>query len=210
MYRFGELTIIVLGEFFIKLATSSAGRELELFNFYLGLGLLGISVSLWWLYFDHLEHATLKATGSSIGLWIYSHYPFLVAITAYGVVGNKIFGVTSAEPLADEKRLLFTFALASALLAYGAIEYASKEKVEPGARGPQPWLRFGSAAALLALGIWGASLSVTLLVTAVVSILLLNVGLDIYARLRQPAPETAPGTHAAALSANPTPQTSPD
>jgi low temperature requirement protein LtrA len=204
MRRFGELTIIVLGEFFIKLATSSAGRELELFNLYLGLGLLGISVSLWWLYFDHLEHATLKAAGSSIGLWLYSHYPFLVAITAYGVVGTKIFSVTSAEPIADEKRLLFTIALAIALLAYGAIEYASKEKAGPAARQPQPWLRFGSAAALLALGIWGASLSVTLLVTAVVSILLLNVGLDIYARLRQPAPETALGTHSAAHLGNET------
>ena len=191
MHRFGELTIIVLGEFFIKLATSSAGRELKAFNLYLGFCLLGVSVSLWWLYFDHLEHADLKTTGSRIGLWLYSHYPFLAAITAYGVVGTKIFGVTSTEPLADEKRLLFTFALALALLAYGAIEYASKEKDEPGARGPQPWIRFGSAAALLALGIGAGSLSVTLLVTGVVLILLSNLGLDIYTRLQRPAPKLA-------------------
>ena len=47
LYRFGELTIIVLGEFFIKLVTSSAGRELSATNYLIGAGLLGISVSLW-------------------------------------------------------------------------------------------------------------------------------------------------------------------
>jgi low temperature requirement protein LtrA len=50
LYRFGELTIIVLGEFFIKLVTSSSGRELNPVNYAIGASLLGISVSFWWLY----------------------------------------------------------------------------------------------------------------------------------------------------------------
>ena len=64
LHRFGELTIIVLGEFFIKLVTSSAGRELAPVNYFIGAGLLSISVSLWWLYFDHLEHANLAQAGT--------------------------------------------------------------------------------------------------------------------------------------------------
>jgi low temperature requirement protein LtrA len=59
LHRFGELTIIVLGEFFIKLITSSSGLELQSFNFYMGICLLLISVSLWWLYFDHTDHVHL-------------------------------------------------------------------------------------------------------------------------------------------------------
>ena len=189
MNRFGELTIIVLGEFFIKLVTSSAGRELTTTNYLIGTGLLGISVSLWWLYFDHLEHASLAKTGSRIRFWTYGHFPFMVAITAYGVVGNKIFAATPRGPLDDPKRLLFTTALAIAVLAYGVIEWASKEKGEPLSRSPQPWIRLGGATALLALGFFGVSLNVGWLVALVVAVLLIQVGVDVYARLQRPEPE---------------------
>ena len=186
LHRFGELTIIVLGEFFIKLVTSSSGRELTGVNYLIGAGLLGISVSLWWLYFDHLEHANLARAGTRIFVWTYSHLPFLAAITAYGVVGNKIFAETPREPLDDTKRLLFTSALAIAMLAYGVIEWASKEKDEPLSRLHQPWIRLASAAALLALGFFGDSLNVGWLVLLVVAIMLFQVSLDVRQRLWRP------------------------
>jgi low temperature requirement protein LtrA len=189
IHRFGELTIIVLGEFFLKLAIGASDRELAPFNIYIGLCLLGISISLWWLYFDHLEHGRLTTPGSRFGVWLYAHYPFLVAITAYGVAGNKLFSSLPGEPLTDEKRLLFTIALALALLAYGVIEWASREKEEPLSRKPQPWVRIGGAAALLALGIWGGNLGVGMLVTVVVAILFVQVGLDVYMRLKRPDSE---------------------
>jgi low temperature requirement protein LtrA len=186
LHRFGELTIIVLGEFFIKLVTTSEGRELTAVNIYIGLCLIGISISLWWLYFDHLEHSSLTNSGSRLGTWIYSHYPFLVGITAYGVLGTKVFAAMRGEPLDDHKRLLFTTALALALLGYAVIEWAIKENEEPLARHSQPWLRIGGAAALLALGIWGGSLNVGVLVTLVVTVFLLQVGLDVYRRTQRP------------------------
>ena len=191
VHRFGELTIIVLGEFFIKLATSSSGRELMVINYLIGAGLLGISLSLWWLYFDHLEHARLSKTGWRLWVWTYSHFPYMAAITAYGVVGNQIFAAPPRGPLDDTKRLLFTIALATAVLAYGVIEWAAKERDEPLARSPQPWIRLGAAAALLFVGFLGGSLNVGWLVALVAAILLLQVGLDIYERLQRPQPETA-------------------
>jgi low temperature requirement protein LtrA len=191
LHRFGELTIIVLGEFFIKLVTSSSGRELTAVNYLIGAGLLGISVSLWWLYFDHLEHASLAKTGTRIFAWTYSHWPFLAAITAYGVVGNKIFAETPRVPLDDTKRLLFTTALAIAIVAYGVIEWASREKDEPLSRPHQPWLRLAGAAALLALGFFGDSLNVGWLVLFVVAIMLIQVGLDVRQRLRRPESKAA-------------------
>jgi low temperature requirement protein LtrA len=191
MHRFGELSIIVLGEFFLKLVTSSAGRELTASNYIIGACLLGISVSLWWLYFDHLEHATLTSAGSRVGVWIYSHYPFLAAITAYGVVGKKIFSASTGQPLSDSKRLLFTTALAVAIFAYGAIELASREKDESLARTPQPWIRIASAAVILALGLWGGSLNVSWLVILVLAVLLVQVGLDVSKRLQRPILEIA-------------------
>jgi low temperature requirement protein LtrA len=197
LHRFGELTIIVLGEFFIKLVVSSSGRELTAVNYLIGGGLLAISVSLWWLYFDHLEHADLSQVGTRIRVWIYSHFPFVMAITAYGVVGNKIFAVTPRAPLDDSKRLLFTIALAVALLTFGALEWASKEKDEPLSRRPQPWLRLGSAAALLALGFFGESLNVGWLVALTVSVFLVQVGFDVHRRLQRPEPDVvaSPGAN---------------
>jgi low temperature requirement protein LtrA len=186
LHRFGELTIIVLGEFFIKLVISSSGRELAVVNYLIGIGLLGISVSLWWLYFDHLEHTNLAQASTRIRFWIYGHFPFLGAITAYGVVGNQIFASLPRLPLEDNQRLLFTFALATAVLAYGVIEWASKEKNEPLSRSPQPWIRFGGAVALLTLGFFGDSLNVGWLVTLVAAVLLIQVGSDIYLRLQRP------------------------
>jgi low temperature requirement protein LtrA len=191
LHRFGELTIIVLGEFFIKLVTSSAGRQLTAINYVMGAGLLAISVSLWWLYFDHLEHASLAKAGSRIWIWAYSHFPFMAAITAYGVMGNHLFGAAPDVPLDDGQRLLFTSTLATAVLAFGIIEYASKEKDEPLARTHQPWIRLGVAAALLALGFWGDSLNAGWLAMLVAAILLLQVGLDITVRLQWPEPEMA-------------------
>lgn len=194
LHRFGELTIIVLGEFFIKLVTSSAGRELSGINYLFGAGLLAISVSLWWLYFDHLDHAGLTQAGSFVTLWAYAHFPFMVAITAYGVVGNKIFAVTPRQPLDDTKRLLFTTALATAVLAFAAIEWASKEKDEPLARLPQVWIRIAAAAALLVLGLLGTALNVGWLVALVAAIFLVQIGLDVALRLQRPEPQLAQST----------------
>lgn len=186
LHRFGELTIIVLGEFFIKLVTSSSGRELVLVNYLIGASLLGISLSLWWLYFDHLEHTSLDKVRLRLGLWMYTHLPFMAAITLYGVVGNKIFAQKPGAPLDDIKRLLFALALAIALLAFAVIERTSRERDEALSRLDQPWLRVAGAAALLVLGIFATSLNVGWFVLLVATILLVQVVMDVRRRLRRP------------------------
>ncbi len=191
LHRFGELTIIVLGEFFIKLVTTAEDRELTTLNIYVGLCLLGISISLWWLYFDHLEHSSLANKGTRPAVWIYSHYPFLLGITAYGVMGTKLFAATRGEPFDDQKRILFTFSLALALLSYAAIERALKENSGPLTRHSQPWLRIGGAAALIGVGIFGSPLNVEILATFVVTVFLVQVLLDVRMRLQNPEREAA-------------------
>jgi hypothetical protein len=112
-------------------------------------------------------------------------------ITAYGVVGTKVFAVTQGEILSDEKRYLLTFAVAVAVavLALGFVEWASPEHSGPMSRKHQFAIRIPGALLLIILGVLGGQLSVGVLTTLVVLILLVQVGYDIYSRLREAAPE---------------------
>ena len=182
-HRFGELTLIVLGEFFIKLVTNASGTELIAFNYFIGACLLGISVGIWWLYFDHLSNASLKGRGSNTNIWMYLHYPLLAAIAAYGVVGYKIFELSPGEVMADEIRYVFSFALAIAILALGGVEWASPEEEGPMARGRKGWIRAISAVILIALAFIGGQLAAGIFVILVMLVFLVQVLLDIKSRV---------------------------
>ena len=185
-HRFGELTIIVLGEFFIKVITSASDREIYPVTLLFFILMLGISTSLWWLYFDHQEHSALSKQRSRLETWIYIHYPLLAAITAYGVVGTKIMALIPGEALSDPKRWLFCGALAVAVASTAVIEWAAHEKTEVMSRRPQIYPRLFGALLLLLRAFFGGGLSVPLLVIITASIVIALVGLDISGRLNNP------------------------
>lgn len=191
VHRFGELTIIVLGEFFIKLITTSEGVELQWFNFYTLMCLLGISVSIWWLYFDHTQHIALHSKGARRPVWMYTHYFLLAAITAYGVLGTKVFETAPGEVLSPEKRIMFCAALAIVAIALGVIDWASPEKPGPMSRQTHLGVRL-VAAALLLLAAFGAGLSAGWVVTLAMLLFVGQVGLDVYWRTQRPDPQAAP------------------
>jgi len=182
-HRFGEITLIVLGEFFIKMVTNASGRELIAFNYFMGACLLGISVGIWWLYFDHLSYARLEGRGSHSGIWMYLHYPLLAAVAAYGVVGYIIFESSPGEVLADEKRYVFSFALAVVLLALGGVEWASPEEDGPLSRGTKVSIRAISALILIILAFIGAQITAGVFVILVAFVLLVLVLFDIKSRV---------------------------
>jgi low temperature requirement protein LtrA len=187
--RFGELTIIVLGEFFLKAALSAGERESYVFTTFYGVSLLAVSVGLWWLYFDHLEHSRLTGPGARHRFWIDLHYPFLAAVAAYGVAGTKVLALAPGEALADEKRMLLCSALALALLAGAGLEWAAPERKEPRARKPQIWVRVAAAAFLTLLAVVGGMVSTPLLVILLSLTFVALVAGDVYARLKRPMVE---------------------
>ena len=190
-HRFGELTIIVLGEFFIKVITNSSEREIYPVTIMFFVLLLSISTSLWWLYFDHQEHSVLSKHRSRMEIWIYIHYPLLAAITAYGVIGNKIMALLPGEALSDPKRWLFCGALAVAVASTAVIEWTAREKSDAMSRSPQIYPRLLGDVLLLVLALLGGGLSVPLLVIITAGIVVVLVGLDISARLHNPVTEPA-------------------
>ena len=185
-HRFGELTIIVLGEFFIKVITSASEREVYLVTLLYFFLLLSISIGLWWLYFDHHEHAALAKRPSRMEIWIYVHYPLLAAITAYGVVGSKVMALFPGEAMSDEKRWLFCGALATAIACTAVIEWAFREKTSAMSRSPQTLNRIFGAIVLILLALFGGGLGIPLFVSIIAITIILLVGLDISGRLRNP------------------------
>ncbi|MFC2030526.1 low temperature requirement protein A [Chloroflexota bacterium] len=185
-HRFGELTIIVLGEFFIKVIASASEREVYLVTLLYFFLLLSISSGLWWLYFDHLEHSSLAKRRSLMEVWIYIHYPLLAAISAYGVVGNKVMALIPGEALSDPKRWLFCGALATAIACTAVIEWAMRERAGAMSRRPQTLTRILGAIVLIVLALLGGGLGVPLMVAIVAVIIISLVGLDISWRLRNP------------------------
>lgn len=88
--RMGLFTLIVLGESIVGIVN---GMTEQVWNIYsvieASLGLC-ISFSLWWLYFDstgRLPIQILREKGriSLYLIWLYTHFPLVVAITAVGV-----------------------------------------------------------------------------------------------------------------------------
>ena len=190
-HRFGEVTIIVLGEFFLKAALGASDRESYLLTTFYGIGLLLISVGVWWLYFDHLDHSDLSSERAKPRVWVDLHYPFLAALAAYGVAGTKVLSLSPGEQLADEKRLLLCGTLAVVLLAFAAIDWAVPERSQTMSRTPiRIAIAFG-VLAFIALSIWGGNLGAPILVSISAGIILILVALDVSMRLSNPLVESA-------------------
>ena len=185
-HRFGELTIIVLGEFFIKVITSASEREVYPLTMLYFILLLSISTSIWWLYFDHQEHSALAKRRSRMEIWVYIHYPLLAAITAYGVVGNKVMALIPGEAMSDPKRWLFCGSLAVVVACIAVVEWVAREKAGAMSRRPQTMIQLLGGLAFLAVAIWGGELGTPLIVAIVAGIIIILVGMDISSRLRKP------------------------
>lgn len=95
--RFGIFVIIVLGESFIKIITSTLKIAVNVDI--LVFSMLGIFVvfGLWWLYFSKMEATDLRAERFAPYIWIYAHLPLTTGLIAFGVAAKKVFqGVNQA------------------------------------------------------------------------------------------------------------------
>lgn len=127
--RYGLLTIIVLGESFVKvlsfLSTSGLGEQVSyqvkgFFN-------LGITCSLWWLYFDDVAGSEVKrGKGHWIG-WLYGHLPLALGLTAVGVAVKKAIKIGLADVPEPSVRWLLAGSLALVFVSIALID-ASTER----------------------------------------------------------------------------------
>src|ERR671911_605635 len=107
--RMGLFTLIVLGESIVGIVTGMTDQQWNLYSVIVSSLGLCISFSLWWLYFDSSGRLPIqilieKSNVAIYFIWLYIHFPLVVAITAVGVgirhiISNEQYSALPASDL---------------------------------------------------------------------------------------------------------------
>src|SRR5215203_4060590 len=131
--RMGLFTLIVLGESIVGIVT---GMTEQVWNVYsvieASLGLC-ISFSLWWLYFDssgRLPIQILREKGriSLYLIWLYTHFPLVVAITAVGVGIRRLLSSEQHSVLDNSDLWLICGSVAISLISQSILHLISLDQ----------------------------------------------------------------------------------
>ena len=127
--RYGLLTIIVLGESFVKVLTGiSAGDNLLPMILQASL-LLVLTCSIWWIYFDDVAGSEIRGERFTPIIWLYAHLPLQIGITATGVAIKKAVLIDDLmKPMKEEYRYLFSGTLALTVLSVALIDSVTERK----------------------------------------------------------------------------------
>jgi len=162
--RFGTFINISLGEGFIGLV--EAMRDQPWSGALLTTAALSLLVgfSIWWGFFDTLDHAPIEEvrTHHRTGpykIWIFAQLPLAAGVAAAGIAVGNLAHDADAPVLEDSLRWLVCGMVALCYVAHAIVHIAYAKS----GAGRQGWLvvarKIPTIATALLLGAWGAGLS---------------------------------------------------
>src|SRR5829696_1218938 len=128
--RMGLFTLIVLGESIVGIVNGMTEQIWDVYSVIeASLGLC-ISFSLWWLYFDstgRLPIQILREKGriSLYLIWLYTHFPLVVAITAVGVGIRRLLSSEQHSVLDNSDLWLICGSVAISLISQSILHLIS-------------------------------------------------------------------------------------
>ncbi|MFL6323090.1 MAG: low temperature requirement protein A [Nitrososphaeraceae archaeon] len=128
--RMGLFTIIVLGESVLEVVAGVSSMKFDIYSMsMLALG-LSIPFSLWWLYFDSVDGVPIRALREKgrfgvYSIWLFGHFPLVVAITSVGVGLGYITSNTHGLVLSDAEQWLVCGSVALSLGAQGILQLST-------------------------------------------------------------------------------------
>lgn len=188
--RYGLLTIIVLGESFVKVLTVVAETGLTTTNAAMGSMALGVTCFLWWLYFDDIGGSRIKRGTWSTVTWIYTHLPFMVSVVAVGVAIKKAVLFAPMETAPTKYRWMLCGTIALALVCASILDAVTERRQAEVDDRVRVGIRLGSGLVVLVLAPIGGGISAWLFVTLVTAVCVLQVVFDLLTAPLAPDPET--------------------
>lgn len=194
--RYGLLTIIVLGESFVKVLSAVSSDGLHRTTFLMCGCVLFICCSLWWIYFDDVAGSRIKAGRLTPFFWIYSHLPLTMAITAVGVAAKKAVFFEPNLVAPTKYRWFVCGTLAFALFWVAVIDSITERRQAELSDRTRVNTRFGASFFVLLLAPMGAVMPAWGFVGLVTAAMFLQVLIDL-AMAPEADPEAAHHEHPA-------------
>lgn len=155
--RYGIFTIIVLGESFVKVISEASGQAVSFWGYVFSVFGIATTSGLWWLYFDDIVEQRIK-NFQGMYVWLYTHLPLAISLTAFGVAAKKLFTSAPLEPISAKYLWLYTVAVALYLVCIALIDLVTeREDGETLDNTRRAVWRFGSAALILLIAFIGGS-----------------------------------------------------
>ena len=126
--RFGLLTIIVLGESFVKVLSSLSGQASVFTTFFQASMTLLLTCCIWWIYFDDVAGSELKEGKIQPMIWLFAHLPFQLSLIAIGVAIKKTLYFDLDAVVPSKYGWLLCGALSIAFFSVAIIDSVTKRK----------------------------------------------------------------------------------
>lgn len=175
--RYGLLTIIVLGESFVKVLSalvSEAGPALYLD----GATALLITCSVWWIYFDDVAGSHIRKGPARWVIWLYAHLPLQMGITALGVAVKKAVMFGWDAPAETGYRWLLSGSLALVFVGVAAVDSVTERKQAELSDRTRINVRWLSAVLLLVLAPAGGGMSGGVFLSLITAVCVAQVVID--------------------------------
>ncbi|MBF0608337.1 MAG: low temperature requirement protein A [Candidatus Magnetobacterium sp. LHC-1] len=186
--RFGLFIIIVLGESISGVVRGIYNLSWTPASLATAIAGLSIVISLWLMYFENPDSTDMwdkleERLFHTYNLWIYSHLPLAIFITA-SAVGVELIISSSANPtlnptLSDSIRWVFCGSVICCLLTLWTVRFASTTIVSKTKRDPDI-LRLITALTILILAFAGKQLSHLTIIAIVAVMCVVVVAVDLY------------------------------
>ncbi len=178
--RFGLLTLIVLGESFVKVLTDLAGQSLHDPAVLLKSAVvLMITCSIWWIYFDDVAGSKRRDLPLSELTWTFAHLPMQAGIVAVAVGLKKAAHFDMAVPAPSQYRWLVCGGLATTFFAVSLIDAMTERRHSELSDRLRVNVRSLSGVVVLVLAAAGDSMSAGALLLLIMFVCVAQVAFDL-------------------------------
>lgn len=177
--RYGLLTIIVLGESFVKVLSQGAADGWSADFALMGAMALLITFSLWWIYFDDVAGSRLKRGELTVFVWVYTHLPLTLGITAVGVAIKKAALMDPMTPGYGKYRWLLCGTLALVMVSVAVLDTVTERRVSDVGDRHRVVTRLASAVVVVLLAAVGDFMVAAMFVGLVTIICMAQVIIDL-------------------------------